>query len=143
VLHCAASFLDRVLNEHASAAEGIGTHRGSPLLYRSILLPPPTTAAASTACSAPPTPVPIAQIFADEREARTVRARAYVHQQAIRPVAIKTLRSIVERRGIPPAPAMPRHCVSTRITRRRSQRSSDRWALFASSDPTSGVLIRC
>jgi hypothetical protein len=39
LLHCATSFLDRVLTERASVAEGIGTHRGTPVLYRSILLP--------------------------------------------------------------------------------------------------------
>jgi hypothetical protein len=39
LLHCATSFLDRVLTEQASVAEGIGTHRGTPVLYRSILLP--------------------------------------------------------------------------------------------------------
>ena len=39
LLHCATSFIDRVLVEHASVAEGIGTHRGTPVLYRSILLP--------------------------------------------------------------------------------------------------------
>jgi hypothetical protein len=39
LLHCATSFLDRVLAERASVAEGIGTHGGAPVLYRSILLP--------------------------------------------------------------------------------------------------------
>jgi hypothetical protein len=39
LLHCATSFLNRVRTEHASAAEGIGKHRGTPVFYRSILLP--------------------------------------------------------------------------------------------------------
>jgi hypothetical protein len=39
LLHSAASHIDRVIAEREGLAEGVGLHIGTPVLYRSILLP--------------------------------------------------------------------------------------------------------
>jgi hypothetical protein len=39
LLYTATSYLDRVVNEREPLLEGVGLHIGTPVLYRSILLP--------------------------------------------------------------------------------------------------------